>query len=176
MRNGVFFPAVWLHPSCSCHTGLGWGWRWRHWWWGWQPPAGWCNPSVPGRERVIYCMKQAGRHLYDIFISAFPCLCVCVCVCVCDPGGGMEEMRCSAVNCLLGSSPQAAWLLLGPQPEHETTCKQCLVMFRSNYYHRLNLVKSAMSQKWFFWCFFIRNDLSKVGLIIKVVLNFLSDL
>ena len=41
---------------------------------------------------------------------------------------------------------------------------------------RLNLVKSAIFQKWFFWCFFIRNDLSRVDLIIKVVLEFLSDL
>lgn len=100
MRNGVFFPAVWLHPSCSCHTGLGRGWRWRHWWWGWQlPVVGWCNPSLPGRERVIYCMKQAGRHLYDIFISAFPCLPACLCVCV-WPGrrNGGNEMFCSELS------------------------------------------------------------------------------
>ena len=41
---------------------------------------------------------------------------------------------------------------------------------------RLNLVKSAISQKRFFWCFFIRNYLSMVDLILKVVLEFLSDL
>ena len=37
---------------------------------------------------------------------------------------------------------------------------------------RLNLVKSAKFQKYFFWCFFNRNDLSRVDLIIKVVFNF----
>ena len=41
---------------------------------------------------------------------------------------------------------------------------------------RLNLVKSAIFQNWFFGFFFIRNDLSRVDLIIKVVLEFLSDL
>ena len=41
--------------------------------------------------------------------------------------------------------------------------------------YRLNLVKRAKFQKWFFWCFFIRNNLSRVDLIIKVVLEFLSD-
>ena len=40
---------------------------------------------------------------------------------------------------------------------------------------RLNLVKKAKFQKWFFWYFFIRNNLSRVDLIIKVVLEFLSD-
>ena len=40
---------------------------------------------------------------------------------------------------------------------------------------RLNLVKRAKFQKCFFWCFFIRNNLSRVDLIIKVVLEFLSD-
>ena len=30
--------------------------------------------------------------------------------------------------------------------------------------------------KMIFWCFFIRNDLSRVDLIIKVVLEFLSNL
>ena len=40
---------------------------------------------------------------------------------------------------------------------------------------RLNLVKKAKFQKCFFWCFLIRNNLSRVDLIIKVVLEFLSD-
>ena len=40
---------------------------------------------------------------------------------------------------------------------------------------RLNLVKRAKFQKWFFWCFFNRKTLSRVDLIIKVVLEFLSD-
>ena len=40
---------------------------------------------------------------------------------------------------------------------------------------RLNLVKRAKFQKWFFGCFFIRNNLSRVDLIIKVVLEFSSD-
>ena len=40
----------------------------------------------------------------------------------------------------------------------------------------MNLVKSAIYQKLIFWCFFIRNDLTRVDLIIKVVLKFLSDL
>ena len=41
---------------------------------------------------------------------------------------------------------------------------------------RLNLVKSAILQILLFWCFSIRNDLSRVDLIIKVVLEFLSGL
>ena len=41
---------------------------------------------------------------------------------------------------------------------------------------RLNLVKHEIFQKWFFWCFFIWNDLSRVDLIIKVLLEFLSNL
>ena len=41
---------------------------------------------------------------------------------------------------------------------------------------RLNLVKSAIFQIWFFWWFFTRNDLSRVDLIIKVVLEFWTDL
>ena len=40
---------------------------------------------------------------------------------------------------------------------------------------RLNLVKRAKFQKWFFRCFSIRNNLSRVDLIIKVVIEFLSD-
>ena len=39
----------------------------------------------------------------------------------------------------------------------------------------MNLVKRAKFQKWLFWFFFIRNNLSRVDLIIKVVLEFLSD-
>ena len=50
------------------------------------------------------------------------------------------------------------------------------VLSSSTVIARLNLVKSAIYQKWFFWCFFIRNDLSRVDLIIKVVFKFLSDL
>ena len=41
---------------------------------------------------------------------------------------------------------------------------------------RLNLVKTDIFQNAFFWCFFIRNDLSRVDLIIKVILEFLSNL
>ena len=53
-------------------------------------------------------------------------------------------------------------------------------IFHSPQFHilpitRLNLVKRAKFQKCFFWCFFIRNNLSRVDLIIKVVLEFLSD-
>ena len=41
---------------------------------------------------------------------------------------------------------------------------------------RLYSVKTDIFQNAFFWCFFIRNNLSRVNLIIKVVLEFLSDL
>ena len=41
---------------------------------------------------------------------------------------------------------------------------------------RLYSVKTTIFQNAFFWCFFIRNDLSRVDLIIKVVLEFLSNL
>ena len=53
-----------------------------------------------------------------------------------------------------------------PQAPHSVFCDMS----------RLNLVKSAIFQKWFFWCFFIRNVLARVDLIIKAVLEFLSDL
>ena len=60
------------------------------------------------------------------------------------------------------------WIYLGIE-QPKDLCIQ-------KYIYRLNLVKSAKFQKYFFWCFFIRNILSRVDLIIKVVLEFLSDL
>ena len=51
----------------------------------------------------------------------------------------------------------------------------CVFWFHIIMIIRLNLVKRVKFQKWFFWCFFIRNNLSRVDLIIKVVLEFLSD-
>ena len=41
---------------------------------------------------------------------------------------------------------------------------------------RLYSMKTDIFQNAFFLCFFIRNDLSRVDLIIKVVFKFLSDL
>ena len=41
---------------------------------------------------------------------------------------------------------------------------------------RLYSVKTDIFQNAFFWYFYIRNDLSRVDLIIKVVLEFLSNL
>ena len=41
---------------------------------------------------------------------------------------------------------------------------------------RLYSVKPTMFQNAFFWYFFIKNDLSRVDLIIKMVLEFLSNL
>ena len=41
---------------------------------------------------------------------------------------------------------------------------------------RLYSVKTNIFQNAFFWYFFIRNDLSRVDLIIKMVLEFLSNL
>ena len=46
----------------------------------------------------------------------------------------------------------------------------------TTHMNRLNLVKTDIFQNAFFWCFFIRNDLSRVDLIIKVILEFLSNL
>ena len=42
--------------------------------------------------------------------------------------------------------------------------------------YRLYSVKTDIFKNAFFWNFFIRNDLSRVDLIIKVVLEFLSNL
>ena len=44
------------------------------------------------------------------------------------------------------------------------------------YIIRLYSVKTDIFQNAFFWYFFIRNDLSRVDLIIKMVLEFLSNL
>ena len=41
---------------------------------------------------------------------------------------------------------------------------------------RLYSVKTDIFQNALLWCFFIRNDISRVDLITKVVLEFLSDL
>ena len=65
------------------------------------------------------------------------------------------------------NNPFPLWLGTIPAPCNYMTSKTML---------RLNLVKSAKFQKWFFWWLFIRNDFSRVDLIIKVVLKFLSDL
>ena len=42
--------------------------------------------------------------------------------------------------------------------------------------NRLYSVKTDIFKNAFFWYFFIRNDLSRVDLIIKMVLEFLSNL
>ena len=68
------------------------------------------------------------------------------------------------VQCTLRTFPSGR----GFQYKH-TASTQYSEMFR------LNLVKSAIFQIWFFWCYSIRNDVSRVDLIIKVVIEFLSD-
>ena len=60
--------------------------------------------------------------------------------------------------------------------EHRLEITSCPVDQKSKGMVRLYSVKSDIFQNAFFWYFFIRNDLSRVDLIIKMVLEFLSNL
>ena len=70
------------------------------------------------------------------------------------------------------------WRIIDRGAAYRPSSKRCNLCLKEKYWiiFRLNLVKRAKFQKCFFWCFFIRNNLSRVDLIIKVVLEFLSDL
>ena len=65
-----------------------------------------------------------------------------------------------------------AYIKVSCHPPTTTTTTHPLVSLMS----RLYSVKTNIFQNAFFWDFFIRNDLSRVDLIIKMVLEFLSNL
>ena len=91
---------------------------------------------------------------------------------------GMTTGTAQNVNksCVQGTMDTSPCGHFGPQHSVLTTYNLQSRTLGSWDMARLNLVKSAIFQKWIFWWFFTRNDYSRVDLIIKVVLEFSSDL
>ena len=75
-----------------------------------------------------------------------------VVTCLRTPGPGVMNTRCDDSG-----------------RSHHLTTNLCTIP-------RLYSVKTDIFQNAVFWFFFIRNDISRVDLIIKVVFEFLSDL
>ena len=129
------------------------------------PRTWWCSAwssagPAPGPAAPRYPPPASGRHsdgfIYTIYytIGRPPgqTLAITLMVCVRRTGAWYQSIPALRVRAELRSNGM------------------------SIYIYRLYSVKTNIFQNAFFWYFFIKNDLSRVDLIIKMVLEFLSNL